>query len=131
VALLCDDGLMMLWILDDGYPLPPEWSYPPGDEEKLMRDGLIDRFQSFQPSAYPKDWPAVSDPNPSVTFDLSVPENPPGVWSPQLDAIKAEAQRCFVSVFDDAGWIVLEWQYPSYRLDAAANGSGPGPARLN
>lgn len=112
---------MMRWTLDHGNPLPPGWSYLPQDEESVARDLFIDRFQSFRPSVYPKDWPAVIDPNPSVTFDLSVPENAPGVWSAQFDAINAEAQRCFVSVFDDPGFIVLDWQHRGYRLDAAVH----------
>ena len=112
---------MMRWTLDHGNPLPPGWSYLPRDEENLAWDLFIDRFQSFRPSVYPKDWPAVVDPNPSVTFDLAVPENSPGISSAQFDAINAEAQRRFVSVFDDPGWIVLDWQHPGYRLDAAVH----------
>ncbi|MCX2756756.1 MULTISPECIES: DUF2716 domain-containing protein [unclassified Gordonia (in: high G+C Gram-positive bacteria)] len=112
---------MMRWTLDHGNPLPPGWSYLPRDEESLAWDRFLDRFQSFRPSVYPKDWPAVVDPNPSVTFDLAVPENSPGISSAQFDAINAEAQRRFVSVFDDPGWIVLDWQHPGYRLDAAVH----------
>lgn len=120
-ATLCDDGPMMRWTLDHGNPLPPGWSYLPRDEEDVAWELFRDRFQSFRPSIYPKDWPAVVDPAPSVTFDLSVPENSPGVWSAQFDAINAEAQRCFVKVQDDPYWIVLDWQHPGYRLNAAAH----------
>ena len=109
---------MMRWTLDHGTRLPPGWSYLPRTEEDRAWELFIDRFTSFRPSIDPKDWPAVVDPTPSVTFDLSVPENSPGVWSAQFDAINAEAQRCFVSVFDDHEWIVLDWQHRGYRLDA-------------
>lgn len=112
---------MMRWTLDHGNSLPPGWSYLPRDEEDRAWELFIERFESFRPSTHPTAWPAVVDPTPSVTFDLSVPEGSPGMWSAQFDAINAEAQRCFVSSFDDPDWIVLDWQHPGYRFDAAVH----------
>lgn len=39
----------------------------------------------------------------------------------QFDAINAEAQRCFVSAFADPDWVVLDWQHPGYRFNAAVH----------
>lgn len=114
---------MMRWTRDHGDTLPAGWSILTDEERREAWALFIDRFGSFRPSIRPEQWPAVTDPTPSVTFDLSLPPNFPG-FLPWADAINAEAQRCFVSVVDESEWIVLDWQHPGYRFDAAV------PARL-
>ena len=60
-------------------------------------------------------WPAISEPTPSLTFDLSaIPEGPPR--GAAYDAINAEALRAFVWGLPDTELIVLDWQHPAYRF---------------
>ena len=60
-------------------------------------------------------WPAISEPTPSLTFDLSViPDGPQR--GAAYDAINAEALRAFVWALPDSEMIVLDWQHPAYRF---------------
>jgi hypothetical protein len=73
----------------------------------------------FRTSVSPEGWPAIREPSPSVTFDLSVIEDGARRGS-AYDAINAEALRCFVWALPDLEeMIVLDWQHPAYRFRPA------------
>lgn len=63
-------------------------------------------------------WPAITEPVPSVTFDLSVIADGPQRGA-AYDAINAEALRAFVWALPDAELLVLDWQHPAYRFRPA------------
>jgi hypothetical protein len=61
-------------------------------------------------------WPAIREPAPSLTFDLSVISDG-AERGAAYDAINAEALRCFVWALDDVEEMVaLDWQHPAYRF---------------
>ncbi|WP_242459808.1 DUF2716 domain-containing protein [Rhodococcus sp. MS13] len=62
------------------------------------------------------DHEGIAEPTPSVVFDLgAVPAATPGAWAARVDAINAEALRCFVIDWnDDPNFVVLDWQDPGY-----------------
>jgi hypothetical protein len=114
--------------LDDAPPDPEGSSYPPVKRPAWQQlddsehDALWDRFYEqfkFDRSGGLAE-PVIKDPAPSITFDL----NGLGVGAKRaaaIDAINAEALRCFVSALPDAdNMFVLDWQHPAYRLDAQA-----------
>jgi hypothetical protein len=78
-----------------------------------------ERF-GFRAGVDPESWPAIREPSPSVTFDLSV--IPDGARrGAAYDAINAEALRAFVwAIPDRHELIVLDWQHPGYRFYPAA-----------
>ena len=100
--------------------LPPEaWT-------ELGRAGYDDawaRFEGrfgFRAGVTADAWPAIREPVPSLTFDLSVISDgaPRGA---AYDAINAEALRAFVWALPDQDeLLVLDWQHPSYRFRPAA-----------
>lgn len=69
------------------------------------------------------DHEGIAEPTPSVVFDLgAVPAATPGAWAARVDAINAEALRCFVIDWnDDPNFVVLDWQHPGYTFDAEAH----------
>nr|WP_245555623.1 DUF2716 domain-containing protein [Gordonia soli] len=107
--------------MDFGGPLPAGWEFLTTDESTSAWTLFEKRFGELRPGLRPADWPAVIEPEPSVTFDLTVPRESAAAWAAQFDAVNAEALRCFVSQFDDPGWIVLDWQHPGYRFDAVTH----------
>ncbi len=116
---------MMRHTLDFGSPLPPGWTTL---DEKLRSqywDRFTDRF-GFRPGTAEATWPAIAEPAPSVTFDLTAPAGVGGAWQSRFDAVNAEALRCFVTEFaDDPIFVVLDWQHTCYRLDAAVHAATP------
>jgi hypothetical protein len=64
----------------------------------------------------PSAWPAIREPTPSITFDLSIiPDGP--TRGAAYDAINAEALRAFVWAMPDRHELyVLDWQHPAYRF---------------
>lgn len=62
----------------------------------------------------PDAWPAIREPNPSLTFDLSVVGD--GLErGAAYDAINANALRSFVwDLPDQRELLVLDWQHPAY-----------------
>ncbi|HET6153634.1 MAG TPA: DUF2716 domain-containing protein [Marmoricola sp.] len=74
-----------------------------------------DRF-SFRASTTPDGWPAIKEPTPSVTFDLSTITDGPQRGA-AYDAINTEAVRAFVWALPDIDyWLALDWQHPAYRF---------------
>lgn len=69
------------------------------------------------------DHEGIAEPTPSVVFDLgTVPAATPGAWAARVDAINAEALRCFVIDWnDDPNFVVLDWQHLGYTFDAEAH----------
>lgn len=79
----------------------------------------FDRRFSFRPGVDPKTWPALREPTPSVTFDLSVIPDGPRRGA-AYDAINSEALRAFVwSTPDLEELFALDWQHPAYRFRPA------------
>lgn len=72
----------------------------------------------FRAGVSPEAWPAIAEPTPSITFDLSVIEDGPQRGA-AYDAINAEALRAFVWALPDEELIVLDWQHPAYRFRPA------------
>jgi hypothetical protein len=72
----------------------------------------------FRAGVSPEAWPAISEPVPSVAFDLSVIADGPQRGA-AYDAINAEALRAFVWALPNAELIVLDWQHPAYRFRPA------------
>jgi hypothetical protein len=81
-------------------------------------DGYWAAFESrfgFRAGVSSEAWPAINEPVPSVTFDLSgIPDGPQR--GAAYDAINAEALRAFVWAMPDDELIVLDWQHPAYRF---------------
>lgn len=73
----------------------------------------------FRAGVSPEAWPAIAEPIPSVTFDLSGIEDGPRRGA-AYDAVNAEALRAFVWGLPDAELIVLDWQHPAYRFRPAS-----------
>jgi hypothetical protein len=102
------------------------FAVPPGDAwvevDRVEYDALWARFDDcfgFRAGVEPTTWPAIREPSPSITFDLSViPEG--AKRGAAYDAVNAEALRAFVWVlFDCKELIVLDWQHPAYRFAPA------------
>ncbi len=65
----------------------------------------------------------IAEPTPSAVFDSgAAPAATPGAWAARVDAINAEALRCFVTDWnDDPNFVVLDWQHPGYTFDTEAH----------
>jgi len=84
------------------------------------------KFQTsfgFRAGVKPDCWPAIREPVPSVTYDLSAIRDG-AERGAAYDAINAEALRAFVWAMPEISeLIVLDWQYPGYRFNPAAQAS--------
>ncbi|ABS03839.1 DUF2716 domain-containing protein [Kineococcus radiotolerans] len=70
----------------------------------------------FRASPHPEDWPAIHEPTPSLTFDLTA-INDGAQRAAAYDAINAEALRCFLWALHDVDeLLVLDWQHPTHIL---------------
>ncbi|MGC0364131.1 hypothetical protein ABH922_002115 [Rhodococcus sp. 27YEA15] len=107
----------MRYTHDFGTPLSAGWSEL--TENRRYWDEFVDRF-GFRPGLDASLWPAITEPVPSLTFDLRASGLTAGEVFARFDAVNAEALRCFVTQFaDDPTFVVLDWQHPGYRFDAA------------
>jgi uncharacterized protein DUF2716 len=94
-------------------------------------DADYDRYWSrfyetfdFHPGTKPETWPAIREPTPSTTFDISMPDGPR--FASAQDAINAEALRAFVwALPTDTEMIVLNWQHPAYYFRPAQQAYSP------
>lgn len=83
-------------------------------------DADYDRYWSrfyetfdFRPGVKPETWPAIREPTPSLTFDISFADHARRVSA--IDAINAEALRAFVWALPaDTEMIVLDWQHAAH-----------------
>jgi len=86
----------------------------------------FDASFGFRAGVRPDRWPAISEPVPSFTYDLSVIRDGPERGA-AYDAINAEALRAFVwSMPEVSELVVLDWQYPCYRFNPASQTLIPG-----
>ena len=96
----------------------PAWEQLPDDGYEAAWSGFEARY-GFRAGTSADAWPAIREPQPSVTFDLSGMQDGPQRGS-AYDAINAEALRCFVWALNDVDeWLVLDWQHPTYRFRPA------------
>ncbi|QSE72269.1 DUF2716 domain-containing protein (plasmid) [Rhodococcus sp. PSBB049] len=102
-----------------GVLLSPGWTVL--DDQQLLWDRFTDTF-GFRPGGREPTRPVIVEPAPSITVDLTVPADRVGVWRSRVDAVNAEALRCFVAEFaEDPMFVVLVWHDICYRLDAAVH----------
>jgi uncharacterized protein DUF2716 len=90
----------------------------------IESDDQWDRFErrfGFQASPWPDGWPAVREPTPSITFDLSPIFDREGPhFASGVHALNAEVLRAFAWQLSDLpSMVVLDWQHATYRLDVA------------
>ncbi|GAB19264.1 hypothetical protein GOEFS_077_00560 [Gordonia effusa NBRC 100432] len=105
--------------------MPPGWTVLSDDDRQRYWSAFELKFGEFRPGVEAENWPAISEPVPSLTFDLSV-TTPSPAWAARFDALNAEALRCFVEEFADAEWVVLDWQHDGYRFDPARHAGAFG-----
>ncbi len=108
-------------------------SYPNGNRAgwRELDDGAyraiwdaFDELYGFRPGVSPSTWPAIQEPTPSLTFDLSV--IPDGATrAVAVRAINSEAQRCFVYELAGEPMVVLDWQHPTWSLSPADEALNP------
>lgn len=111
----------MKYTLDFGEPLPPGWDKLPDTARVRYWEAFTSKF-GFRPGIDESTWPAISEPAPSMTFDLTASASIDGTWASRFDAVNAEALRSFVSEFAvDPTFVVLDWNHPGYRFNAAAH----------
>ncbi|NIL91695.1 hypothetical protein RhoFasSB10_04044 [Rhodococcus fascians] len=108
--------------MDFGSALPIGWT----ELDRSVTSEHWSRFDNkfgFRPGTTPDSWPAIAEPAPSMTFDLDADTvRTMASWSARVDAVNAEALRCFVTEFADAPtFVVLDWQHPGYSFDAQAH----------
>lgn len=108
--------------MDFGSTLPTGWTELDRAADDVHWSAFVSKF-GFRPGTTPESWPAITEPAPSMTFDLDAHTvRTTAAWSARADAVNAEALRCFVTEFsDDPTFVVLDWQHPSYSFDAAAH----------
>jgi hypothetical protein len=88
-------------------------------ERERVWSEFDDRF-GFRASTMSDRWPAIREPSPSLTFDLSVIAEGPQLAS-AYDAINAEGLRAFVWALPEVEqWLALDWQHPAYLFRPAA-----------
>lgn len=96
-------------------PPPNAWVELDRNEYDAVWNRFDERF-GFRAGVDPDTWPAIREPRPSVTFDLSVISDG-AKRGAAYDAINAEALRAFVwAIPDRSQLIVLDWQHPAYRF---------------
>ena len=103
-------------------PLPTGWV----ELDKYVQTHHWATFESkfgFRPGIKPDAWPAITEPSPSMTFDLRAETvRTRSSAAARFDAVNAEALHCFVTEFAaDPTFIVLDWQHMCYRFDADAH----------
>lgn len=94
------------------------WCELSRDEYDRVWAAFEERF-TFRASTTLEGWPAIREPTPSVTFDLSaVPDGPRR--GAAYDSVNAEALRAFLTALPEVQeLVVLDWQHPAYRFRAS------------
>jgi hypothetical protein len=104
-------------VVDDSYPPIKRAAWQQLDDDAHIT--AWDRFYAiykFDRSPGLTE-PVIRDPTPSITFDLG-DIGSGSSYAAAVEAINAEAMRCFVSVLRDVDHLlVLGWQHQSFRLD--------------
>ena len=84
------------------------WTELDGAQYDVLWDRFNHRF-GFRAGVDPSSWPAITEPTPSLTFDLSVIPDGPRRGA-AFDAINADVLRAFVwSLPDVPELIALDW----------------------
>lgn len=78
--------------------------------------GPFDERFGFRPGTDPETWPAIREPHPSVTIDLSsIFDHEGSQFAAGARAIDALGLYAFTRVTsDDEQLVVLDWQHPCY-----------------
>lgn len=104
-------------------PVTDAWTELDPREYEIQWSRFRQRF-GFRPGTDPNSWPGISEPAPSVTFDLSI-INDGAQRGAAYDAINAEALRSFVwSLADVPELVALDWQHPGYLFRPAMQALG-------
>lgn len=113
----------------------PGWDPIPRDDQSYWR--RFERAFAFQPGTDPATWPAIREPAPSVTYDLS-PEFQSGRLT---DRLETAAIKAMVEAFpEDTVLIALDWFHFGYRFcphrfhtspDATSRRAWPVPVTPN
>ena len=105
--------------MSERFAEPPDdaWTELGRDEHDECWATFNSRY-GFRAGVSPDGWPAISEPVPSVTFDMGVIVDGPRRGA-AYDAINAEALRAFVWALPDTELLVLDWQHPAYRFRPA------------
>jgi Protein of unknown function (DUF2716) len=98
--------------------LPPGWTDLADD---MFGAEYWDQFEStfgFRASTTPDRWPAIREPTPSITLDLTpLFDGGPSTFATGEQAVNALALLSMVEVFtDQEPLVVLDWQHPAYLL---------------
>ncbi|MDP9387329.1 MAG: DUF2716 domain-containing protein [Actinomycetota bacterium] len=98
--------------------LPPGWSDLTDDVLGTRYWDQFDATFGFRASAKPDRWPAINEPGPSVTIDLTpIFDGTASTFSAGEQAVNALALLAMVEVFNEGEeLVVLDWQHPGYLL---------------
>jgi hypothetical protein len=88
-------------------------------------DALWDQFEQrfgFRASPWSDGWPAIREPAPSITFDLSpIVDREGPLYAAGVRAVNAEVLRAFAwDLADLPRMLVLDWNHTSHWLDVSA-----------
>ncbi|SFA40059.1 Protein of unknown function [Rhodococcoides kroppenstedtii] len=112
--------------VDHGDLLPPGWTYLDREQVDEAWSRFRAAFGALRPGLHADAWPAITEPAPSVTFDLRFDATAvPAIWAARMEAINAETVRCLLGIADPSEVVVLDWQHPGYRLDLSEHASAP------
>lgn len=103
--------------MSERFASPPDEAW--AELDRTQHEAVWARFDElfhFRAGVDPTSWPAIREPCPSVTFDLStIPDG--AERGAAYDAINAEALRAFVWAMPDRrALIALDWQHPAYQF---------------
>jgi hypothetical protein len=101
---------------------PRGWENLRAAEHERVWDEFEAAFR-FHPTMNPARWPAIVEPNPSVTWDLAldraeVIERRTGGWTDGVDDVRVNSVlvAAWTRILSPTDWIyVLDWQHPGYR----------------
>ncbi|GAA2590883.1 hypothetical protein GCM10010435_81980 [Winogradskya consettensis] len=102
-------------LVENGPPVPPAWEPISMDVDDAYWDPFYQRF-NFRPSMY--QWPAITEPEPSVTIDLGpIFDAGHAQFGAGASAINSLALVALTRVLgSDTSLVVLDWQHQSYRF---------------
>lgn len=93
------------------------WTQVELDQYETFWEPFDARF-GFRPGVDPSTWPAIREPSPSVTIDLSpiFDQEGPG-FAAEAEAVNSLGLYAFTCVTrPDEELVVLDWQHPCYRF---------------
>ncbi|GAA2469815.1 DUF2716 domain-containing protein [Winogradskya humida] len=102
-------------LAETGLPVPPAWEPISMEVDDAYWDPFYQRFD-FRPSMY--HWPAITEPEPSLTIDLGpIFAGGHAQFGAGAAAINSLALVALTRVLDsDTSLVVLDWQHQSYRF---------------